>query len=98
MQNAGVALTKWQILENVWDSAYEGDPNILEVYVGYLRKKVDAPFGRACHRDRARSRLPAGRRRRLSPALLCGGRSARERDHEGRTPEGGVLDPDRAAV
>lgn len=46
IQNAGAALTKWQILENVWDSAYEGDPNILEVYVGYLRKKVDAPFGR----------------------------------------------------
>lgn len=47
LQNAGVALGKWQILENVWDSAYEGDPNILEVYVGYLRKKIDAPFGRA---------------------------------------------------
>lgn len=46
MQNAGVALSKMQILENVWDSAYEGDPNILEVYVGYLRKKVDVPFSR----------------------------------------------------
>lgn len=47
MANAGVALTKTQILENAWDSAYEGDPNIVEVYVGYLRRKIDAPFGRA---------------------------------------------------
>ncbi len=47
MQNPGAALSKSQILSHVWDSAYEGDPNILEVYVGYLRKKIDAPFGRA---------------------------------------------------
>lgn len=47
LENAGAALAKWQILENVWDSAYEGDPNILEVYVGYLRRKIDVPFGRA---------------------------------------------------
>ena len=31
---------------SVWDEFYEGDPNIVEVYIGYLRKKVDAPFGR----------------------------------------------------
>jgi DNA-binding response OmpR family regulator len=30
----------------VWDFAFEGDLNIVEVYVGYLRKKIDAPFGR----------------------------------------------------
>jgi DNA-binding response OmpR family regulator len=30
----------------VWDYAFEGDHNIVEVYVGYLRKKIDAPFGR----------------------------------------------------
>ncbi|MEP6798830.1 MAG: winged helix-turn-helix domain-containing protein, partial [Lapillicoccus sp.] len=29
----------------VWDSAFEGDVNIVEVYVGYLRKKIDGPFG-----------------------------------------------------
>lgn len=39
-------VSKIEILEGVWDSAYEGDPNIVEVYVGYLRKKIDAPFGR----------------------------------------------------
>jgi two-component system OmpR family response regulator len=31
----------------VWDSHYEGDDNIVEVYIGYLRRKIDAPFGLA---------------------------------------------------
>ena len=30
----------------MWDFAFEGDSNIVEVYVGYLRRKVDVPFGR----------------------------------------------------
>jgi DNA-binding response OmpR family regulator len=30
----------------VWDAHYEGDPNIVEVYVRYLRLKIDLPFGR----------------------------------------------------
>jgi DNA-binding response OmpR family regulator len=37
---------KQDILEHVWDAHYDGDPNIVEVYVGYLRRKIDAPFGR----------------------------------------------------
>ncbi len=45
MRHPGVALPKLDILNNVWDWAFEGDPNIVEVYVGYLRKKIDAPFG-----------------------------------------------------
>lgn len=45
MRNAGRAVTKPQILEGVWDPAFEGDLNIVEVYVGYLRRKIDAPFG-----------------------------------------------------
>ena len=40
-------VTKREILDNVWDSAFEGDPNVVEVYISYLRRKVDAPFGRA---------------------------------------------------
>jgi two-component system OmpR family response regulator len=40
-------VTKREILENVWDSAFDGDPNVVEVYVSYLRRKVDAPFDRA---------------------------------------------------
>jgi two-component system OmpR family response regulator len=39
-------VSKAQILEAVWDVHYEGDPNIVEVYVGYLRRKIDVPFGR----------------------------------------------------
>ena len=45
MRNAGDVMSKAQILDNVWDSAYDGSDNIVEVYVGYLRKKLDAPFG-----------------------------------------------------
>ena len=44
MRNAGDVMSKAQILDNVWDSAYDGSDNIVEVYVGYLRKKLDAPF------------------------------------------------------
>jgi two-component system OmpR family response regulator len=40
MRNAGAVVTKTQILENVWDAGFDGDPNIVEVYVNYLRKKI----------------------------------------------------------
>ena len=46
MRRTGEVVSKTAILEHVWDFAFEGDSNIVEVYVGYLRKKVDAPFGR----------------------------------------------------
>ncbi len=45
MRNAGDVVSKAEILDNVWDSAYEGSDNIVEVYVGYLRRKIDTPFG-----------------------------------------------------
>ena len=47
MRRPGEVLSKATILEHVWDFAYEGDPNIVEVYVGQLRKRIDEPFGRA---------------------------------------------------
>jgi len=46
MRHKGEVLPKLDILSNVWDWAFEGDPNIVEVYIGYLRKKIDAPFDR----------------------------------------------------
>jgi len=46
MRRAGQVLTKRAILAHVWDDDFEGDPNIVEVYIGYLRRKLDAPFGR----------------------------------------------------
>ncbi|GJF10509.1 DNA-binding response regulator [Mycolicibacterium cyprinidarum] len=45
MRHAGTVVTKQEILQSVWDVNYEGDDNIVEVYVGYLRRKVDVPFG-----------------------------------------------------
>lgn len=44
MRNAGDVVTKADVLENVWDEFYEGDDNLIEVYVGYLRRKVGRDF------------------------------------------------------
>jgi DNA-binding response OmpR family regulator len=46
VRRAGEVLSKAQILASVWDSDFEGDPNVIEVYVRRLRRKVDEPFGR----------------------------------------------------
>ncbi|MCY7400457.1 MAG: response regulator transcription factor [Nocardioides sp.] len=46
MRHRGDVVTKTEILESVWDAHYEGDPNVVEVYVGYLRRKIDVPFER----------------------------------------------------
>ena len=46
MSQAGMVVSKLDILQNVWDSHYEGAENVVEVYIGYLRRKVDEPFGR----------------------------------------------------
>ncbi|MFE7631875.1 response regulator transcription factor [Kocuria sp. NPDC057446] len=45
MQNAEKVVSKLEIMDNAWDAGFEGSENIVEVYVGYLRKKIDAPFG-----------------------------------------------------
>ncbi|MGV9638063.1 response regulator transcription factor [Nocardia rhamnosiphila] len=45
LRHKGVVLTKQEILSNVWDPHHEGPANIVEVYIGYLRKKIDIPFG-----------------------------------------------------
>ena len=47
MRHPGEALARPRLLEHVWDFAFDGDPNIVDVYVGYLRDKIDRPFGRA---------------------------------------------------
>ena len=46
MRNAGTAVSKQDILDHVWDVDFAGDANIVEVYVGHLRRKIDEPFGR----------------------------------------------------
>jgi DNA-binding response OmpR family regulator len=46
MRRAGEVVSKGEILDGVWDFAFDGDSNIVEVYVGHLRAKIDRPFGR----------------------------------------------------
>jgi len=46
MRHRDEVVAKRDLLEHVWDAHYDGDPNIVEVYVGYVRRKIDAPFGR----------------------------------------------------
>jgi DNA-binding response OmpR family regulator len=46
LRRKGEVVTKQQILGHVWDFSFEGDPNIVEVYVARLRRKIDRPFGR----------------------------------------------------
>jgi two-component system OmpR family response regulator len=47
MRNPGVALRRRRIIEHVWDYTYQGDSNIVDVYVRALRRKLDRPFGHA---------------------------------------------------
>ena len=44
MRNPRAVLSKAQILDRVWDYDFGGNGNIVELYVSYLRKKIDAPF------------------------------------------------------
>ena len=46
LQHRGQVRTKSQILDSVWDPAFDGDVNVVEVYVRYLRLKLDAPYRR----------------------------------------------------
>jgi DNA-binding response OmpR family regulator len=46
VRRAGQVLSKSDILDGVWAHDFDGDPNIVEVYVRRLRRKVDEPFGR----------------------------------------------------
>jgi len=42
----GEVVTRTDLLEHVWDQNYLGSTNVVDVYVGYLRKKLERPFGR----------------------------------------------------
>lgn len=45
MRHKDTVVTKADMLRGVWDVHYEGQDNVVEVYVGYLRRKIDSPFG-----------------------------------------------------
>jgi two-component system OmpR family response regulator len=46
MRNAGRVVSKEEILHNVWDHAFDGDPNIVEVYASRIRAAIDTAFDR----------------------------------------------------
>jgi two-component system, OmpR family, response regulator len=45
MRHPDQVLTRYQLLEGAWDNAYEHHSNVIDVYVRYLREKLDRPFG-----------------------------------------------------
>jgi two-component system OmpR family response regulator len=47
MRHPGEVLSRTSLIEHVWDFAFEGDSNVVDVYVRYLREKIDRPFSRS---------------------------------------------------
>jgi DNA-binding response OmpR family regulator len=45
MRNKNMVLTREQLLNNVWDYEYFGDTNVVDVYIRYLRQKIDEKYG-----------------------------------------------------
>ncbi|WP_030741575.1 response regulator transcription factor [Streptomyces sp. NRRL S-31] len=45
-RRAGQVVSKTEIVRTVWDTAYDGDLNLVEVYIRTLRRKIDVPYGR----------------------------------------------------
>ncbi|MFI7130063.1 response regulator transcription factor [Nonomuraea sp. NPDC050153] len=45
-RRAGEVVSKSELLAQAWDFSYDGDPNIVEVYISALRRKIDVPFGK----------------------------------------------------
>ena len=46
MRRPGLTLSRTQLLDGAWDMAFESRSNVIDVYVRYLREKIDRPFGR----------------------------------------------------
>lgn len=44
LRHAGRSVSKIELLDHVWSDSFDRDPNVVEVYIGYLRRKVDKPF------------------------------------------------------
>jgi two-component system OmpR family response regulator len=45
MRHPGEAMSRTRLLDHVWDFAFDGDSNVVDVFVGTLRSKIDRPFG-----------------------------------------------------
>jgi two-component system OmpR family response regulator len=46
MRYSSRVLTRTTLVEHVWDDAFDGDLHVVNVYISYLREKIDRPFGR----------------------------------------------------
>ena len=46
MRHPGQVLSRYELIEGGWDMEYENRSNVVDVYVRYLREKIDRPFGR----------------------------------------------------
>jgi two-component system OmpR family response regulator len=46
LRRQGSPVSKQELLQEVWGDELDRDSNVVEVYVGYLRRKIDEPFGR----------------------------------------------------
>ena len=68
MLNPRRVMTRAQILDHVWDYDFGGDGRVLETYISYLRKKLDA-HGPSADPDRARRRIRAAGAARLMSSL-----------------------------
>ena len=47
IRRSGQVVPKSELLDHVWEASDSADLNVVEVYAGYLRRKIDVPFGRA---------------------------------------------------
>ena len=63
MRRAGEVVSKSEILDGVWDFAFEGDPNIVEVYIGHLQGQDRSALRSRQHPHDPRRRLPDRRGR-----------------------------------
>ena len=61
MRHAGQVLTRQQLLDSVWGIDFDAGSNVVDVYVSYLRRKLDRVERAVRHRDRARRRIPCPR-------------------------------------
>ena len=48
IRNHGAVVTKNELLDHVWGGGFDADTKVVDVYIGYLRAKVDRPFHRTC--------------------------------------------------
>ena len=46
LRRRGQVLSRGEILQHAWDPDYDGESNVVDVYMGYLRRKIDVPFDR----------------------------------------------------